>query len=92
MNKELLKGLTEEQIALLKKCKSTEEILAAAKEQGVELTQEQLEAVSGGECQQDIDMDMTCPVCGAWEGVVPDGDHYRCNHCKMDFGHRNVNY
>ena len=32
MNKELLKGLTEEQIALLKKCKSAEEILTAAKE------------------------------------------------------------
>ncbi len=50
MRKELLKGLTEEQIAKVEKCKSPEEILALAKEEGVELTEDQMEAVNGGFC------------------------------------------
>ena len=48
MRKELLKGLTEEQIAKVKSCQNNEEVLAIAKEEGIELTDEQLEAVSGG--------------------------------------------
>ena len=44
----LLKGLTDEQIAKAKECKNPEEILAMAKEEGIELNDEQLEAVSGG--------------------------------------------
>ena len=48
MREDLLKGLTEGQIAKLKECKGQEEILAAAKEEGIELTEDQLEAVSGG--------------------------------------------
>ena len=39
---ELLKGLTEEQIAKIKSCKSQEELLELAKEEGIELTEEQL--------------------------------------------------
>lgn len=50
MKEELLKGLSEEQIAKLKECKNQEEILAIAKEEGIELSDEQLEAVSGGAC------------------------------------------
>lgn len=50
MKQELLKGLTEEQIAKIKACKNQEEVLKLAKEEGVELTDEQLEAVSGGSC------------------------------------------
>ena len=50
MREELLKGLTEEQIAKVKACKNQEEILAVAKEEGIELTDKQLEAVSGGGC------------------------------------------
>ena len=50
MKDELLKGLTEEQIAKVKACKNQEEVLKVAKEEGVELTDEQLEAVSGGGC------------------------------------------
>ena len=41
MKKELLKGLSEEQIAKVKACKSHEELLALAKQEGVELTDEQ---------------------------------------------------
>ena len=42
MKQELLKGLSEEQVAKVKACKSHEELLALAKEEGVELTDEQL--------------------------------------------------
>ena len=50
MNKELLNGLTEEQIAKIKACKNSQEIITLAKKEGVELTKEQLEAVNGGGC------------------------------------------
>ena len=50
MKKELLKGLSEEQIAKVKACKSQEELLKLAKEEGIELTEEQLAAVNGGAC------------------------------------------
>ena len=53
MKKELLKNLTEEQIAKVKECKNQEELLKLAKEEGIELTSEQLEAVSGGVCSSD---------------------------------------
>ena len=50
MKKELLKGLTEEQIAKIRECKSQEELLKLAQEEGIELTDDQLEVVSGGVC------------------------------------------
>ena len=62
MREELLKGLTEEQIAKLNECNSAEEILSLAKEEGVTLSDEQLEAVSGGGC---IGRDPECPECGS---------------------------
>ena len=91
MKEELYKGLTDEQIAKVKACKSQEELLSLAKAEGVELTNEQLAVVSGGECQGDIDVSMTCPNCGAWEEVRATGDHYHCLRCNMDFGHRPAN-
>lgn len=48
MREELLKGLTDEQIKRIKACKNNEEILKVAKEEGIELNEEQLEAVTGG--------------------------------------------
>ena len=48
MRKELLKGLTEEQVKKVEACKSSEEIINLAKAEGMELTDELLEAVSGG--------------------------------------------
>ena len=81
MKKELLKGLTEEQIAKVKACKSTDEILAVAKNEGVELTEEQLEAVSGGVCTS-----CTCPKCGSNEAYsswsVWDGSYFYCPKCE----------
>ena len=61
MKEELLKGLSEEQIAKVKACKSQEEMLSLAKEEGVELTDEQLEAVSGGSCNKPV---LVCSKCG----------------------------
>ena len=62
MRNELLKGLSEEQIKKLENCKDSEEILALAKEEGVTLIDEQLEAVSGGGCNIATDK---CPECGS---------------------------
>ena len=49
---ELLKGLTPEQVAKVDACNGSDEILALAKAEGVELTDEQLAAVSGGACEK----------------------------------------
>ena len=48
MRRELLKGLTEEQIAKVRACRDSHDLLQLAKDEGVELTDEQLKAVSGG--------------------------------------------
>ena len=89
MSKELLNGLSDEQIAKLKECKNSEEILQLAKDQGVELTDEQLEVVSGGSlCAP------ACPNCGTKENVYkgteePNLSKYVCTKCGAicgDFG------
>lgn len=87
MKKELLKGLTEEQIAKAKACKNSDEILKAAKEEGVALTPEQLEAVSGGSICNSAPK--KCPACGSknFDSRERRGarDYYECK-CK-DCGH-----
>lgn len=81
MRQELLKGLTEEQIARVKACKGPEEIMAIAKQEGVELTDEQLEAINGGGCTKETP---DCPNCGS-DYVdslgVYDGVNYTCRKC-----------
>ena len=69
IKEELLKGLTEEQIAKVKACKNQEEMLAVAKEEGIELTDEQLEAVSRGACTAPK---IPCPRCGSNSSIVFD--------------------
>ena len=64
MRKELLKGLTDEQVKKVKACKSSQEILELAKSEGVELNEEQLAAVSGGMCSTD-EKTAKCPKCGS---------------------------
>ena len=89
MKKDLLKGLTNEQIAKVSACKSGEEILALAKEEGIELTDEQLKAVSGGgSCVGPSFRDANCPHCGAtvsgefFETTPGDGKYiFRCTSC-----------
>ena len=44
-----IKDLTPEQMKKAKACESREDLVALAKEEGVELTDEQLETLSGGE-------------------------------------------
>lgn len=63
--KELFQGLTQEQIEKVKNCKNNEELLELAKEEGVELTDEQLQAVSGGACTESEPDLGCCPKCGS---------------------------
>ena len=83
MKQDLLKGLTDEQIAKVKACKNAEEVLALAKSEGIELTSEQLETVSGGGCFSS----MKCPNCGSKDfRKLPDYQisgcsTYKCNTC-----------
>ena len=84
MRNELLKGLSEEQIKKVEACKSSEEILNLAKAEGVELNDEQLEAVSGGGCSDNI----YCEKCGsghteAIKEVENDGKIYTKYKCKI---------
>jgi len=93
MKKELLKGLTEEQIAKIKACNSGEELSELAKAEGVELSEEQLNAISGGGlfCSSDNN----CPQCGAgyddimfWSERFADGHetvHYECKKCQRQW-------
>lgn len=86
MREELLKGLNEEQIAKIKACKDNEEIIRLAKNEGIELTDEQLEAVSGGGCGQD---GLVCPFCGQsdyyWRMTNGTLEIYVCNGCSNTF-------
>ena len=86
MREELLKGLTEAQIEKFKACQNNEEVLKVAKEEGVELSDEQLEAVSGGNCSS---RRYTCDRCGSdltsrfeyGTGKHEGWHHVRCNKC-----------
>ena len=83
MKQDLLKGLTEEQISRVKACKNSGELLKLAKEEGIELTDEQLEAVSGGVCTASMPK---CPRCGSNEFVTEEYSggsyHYCCTQCQ----------
>ena len=93
MNKELLKGLTPEQVKKAKACKTQEELLALAKEEGVELSSEQLEAVSGGMCTSS--KGPVCPFCKSDNTVYNDrygsenwpsgGYEWYCKDCMKYF-------
>ena len=86
MKKDLLKGLSEEQIAKVKACKNPDELLALAKAEGIVLTDEQLEAVSGGgACSVVSDVGdyinpYDCPKCGA-NNPKKDGNQRICKKC-----------
>lgn len=63
MRKELLEGLTKDQVVKVKACDNPADLLQLAKDEGVELNKEQLEAVSGG-CDNGTRF-ATCPKCGS---------------------------
>ena len=86
MKQDLLKGLTEEQIAKVKSCNNHEELLKLAKAEDIELTDEQLAAVSGGgACSVISDIGdkinpYDCPKCGA-NRPIKDGKKLTCEKC-----------
>ena len=93
MKEELLKGLTEEQITKVKACKNQEEVLKVAAEEGIELTDEQLEAVSGGSCSDNSEP-LKCPKCGSTDLTYypmkgPRGGKHYCNNCGNAFRESN---
>ena len=53
MKESLLKGLSPDQIEKVKACEDTHDLLQLAKDEGVELNEEQLSAVSGGDCSSE---------------------------------------
>lgn len=55
MRDELLKGLTEDQIKKVKDCDDVNDLMQLAKDEGVELNEEQLNAISGGACSSSND-------------------------------------
>ena len=61
-------------------CKTPEELLALAKEEGIELTDEQLEDIAGGGWGQE----RHCPRCKSTNielaGTMMDG-YFRCKNC-----------
>lgn len=92
MKKELLKGLTKEQIERASKCKSVEELLTAAREEGIELTDEQLAAINGGICAGMPPRIASCPECkeqviGEFVETTPGDGRYEftCPHCGFNW-------
>lgn len=95
MKEELLKGLNKEQLAKIKQCKTHNELLTLAKEEGIELTDEQLEAVNGGACAPDgnINDPKKCPNCHQsntkYTGRHDMGrivwDSYECLNCGQEY-------
>jgi hypothetical protein len=92
MKQELLKGLTEEQIAKVKACKNHEELLAIAKAEGIQLTDEQLAAISGGgACSVVSDIGdylntNDCPKCGCNDYELKNGMR-KCKKCGYKWNH-----
>ena len=91
MKKELLKGLTEEQIAKAKACKNHAELLELAREEDIKLTDEQLDVISGGgACSVISDIGdkinpYDCPKCGS-NDVEKDGNVHTCKKCGHTWG------
>jgi len=87
MKEELLKGLTPEQVEKVKACKSQEELLKIAKEEGIELTDEQLEVVNGGFfCSA---AEVQCPNCHAEGDDIEEcagGSKWECKKCHTKWG------
>ena len=73
------KDLTEEQKAEVRACKSPEEILELAKDEGYELSDEELESISGG---ADWNFDIiTCPSCGTKIVLMNYSGTIECEEC-----------
>ena len=73
------KDLTEEQRAEVKACKSPDEILKLAKDEGYELSDEELESITGG-AEWNCEV-VTCPHCGAKVLVMNYRGKIECEAC-----------
>ena len=83
-----LRDLTAEQQAKIQRAKDPQELLALSMEEGIELTDDDLEKVSGGWDDSDSS-GQTCPVCGSVNVAIESfgssgsftGENYVCNNC-----------
>ncbi len=93
MKKELLKGLTKEQIEKIKACKNHDELLNLAKAEGIELTDEQLATISGGgACTVISDIGdyintNDCPKCGCNDYDLLNDGRRKCKKCGHKWMH-----
>lgn len=77
-----LNDLSPEQQNKAKECKSPADILALAKDEGYELTDDELDQISGGSWMGNV---LRCPFCGS-DKAEPQGMHsYRCSVCHQVF-------
>lgn len=81
-----LKGVkfTKEQADKFAKCSSPEDILSLVKDEGIELTEEQIEQVSGG--GWDDPAGIYCPKCGSMLLGVSANEPYSCYWCSYTKG------
>lgn len=54
MRAELLKGLTQDQIDKVNACDNVNDLIQLAKDEGFDLSEEQLKAISGGACSAEV--------------------------------------
>ena len=84
-----IEDFTPEQIERARACKTQEELLELVKEEGVELTAEQLEQVSGGDMWDFMDgasrsFGLNCPKCSSNAFLLREQDGktvYQCKYC-----------
>ena len=85
----LLKGVSKEQYEMIKGCKSSEELLDLAKKEGVNLTDEQLEYVSGGKSFCSKMNGQQCPECNGWLDSHGDWEFY-CPACDIVYDYEDI--
>ena len=94
MREELLRGLSNDQIERARRCSDHAELLKMAKAEGVELTAEQLEAISGGcgKSKEWYEIDnMECPECFNRHCMEKVSDAwYRCKICNKITVNKNL--
>ena len=84
-----IEDFTPEQVEMAKACKTAEELFDLAKQEGVELTDEQLDQVSGGVNWGITDnlekiFNSGCPRCGSSTVLLSEQDGkpvYKCADC-----------
>lgn len=75
--------LTIEQRARLEECETPENLLALAKSEGLELSEEQLDQISGGwgnDEEPAPQAELRCPYCGS-DSVIEHRFYYECDSC-----------